>query len=400
MNMSDKTNIPCEVAEDLLPSYAEGLTGGKTNELLEAHLRGCAACREKLEAMRSPVAEALSEASPDGAEIDFLKKNRKRNRRILIGSALAALLIALGVLFVKFFIVGSPSPDDGIMANVSVEGSRLRLICSARDKSRGIAGAEVKEESGVVAVTTRTAIRSPFCSAAYELDHTAAEPIRSVIINGKQVYNRAEGKMEFSDEMKQKAIDTWAEYDSLTDVQKMFLETIPGFCYEEFTTWEDAVRFIGFEPVNPFEYEPDFVKMNMGATDIKNPFDKELKHAALDWHGERDGGVTFAILNAGYRLGTVRLIYTAELAENHEADGSGPFYGDPDRETEMIEISNGVFVSAELETGESYGAAEIRFTAGGTPVSVRIINNSGEAGRAAFENAVERVTEIAKRTVE
>ena len=60
--------LPCEVVRDLLPTYADGLTGEKTNALMGAHLETCSDCRAALDAMRAP--EAVPET--DRAELDYL----------------------------------------------------------------------------------------------------------------------------------------------------------------------------------------------------------------------------------------------------------------------------------------------------------------------------------------
>ena len=97
--------LPCEVIRDLLPSYTDRLTGDLTNRLVKEHLAECADCREIFAAMRGdaqgdaetqilPSSEAekvsagLSAGFPVSGEaraVDFLKKNRRVNRRILLG---------------------------------------------------------------------------------------------------------------------------------------------------------------------------------------------------------------------------------------------------------------------------------------------------------------------------
>ena len=67
--------IPCEVIRDLLPSYADGLTSKVTNQWIENHLSTCEECRQALAAMQAPEPET----EPEKKEINFLKKNKKKN---------------------------------------------------------------------------------------------------------------------------------------------------------------------------------------------------------------------------------------------------------------------------------------------------------------------------------
>ena len=75
-------HLPCEVVRDLLPSYVDGLTSDATNALLEQHLEDCPDCKSVLDAMREPEGRPVSEI--DQKELDFLKKNKRRNRRMIL----------------------------------------------------------------------------------------------------------------------------------------------------------------------------------------------------------------------------------------------------------------------------------------------------------------------------
>ena len=46
--------IPCEVIQDLMPSYIDGLTSPVTSRVVEEHVEGCEKCRKVLEHMRQP----------------------------------------------------------------------------------------------------------------------------------------------------------------------------------------------------------------------------------------------------------------------------------------------------------------------------------------------------------
>ena len=39
--------IPCEVIQDLMPSYIDGLTSPVTSRVVEEHVEGCEKCRSE-----------------------------------------------------------------------------------------------------------------------------------------------------------------------------------------------------------------------------------------------------------------------------------------------------------------------------------------------------------------
>ena len=49
--MSDK--LRCEIVQDLLPSYVDGLTSDETNEAIKDHLADCVSCRDMYERMKA-----------------------------------------------------------------------------------------------------------------------------------------------------------------------------------------------------------------------------------------------------------------------------------------------------------------------------------------------------------
>ena len=59
-----KNDLTCGIVKDLLPSYADGLTGGETNEAVERHLAGCAACKAAYDSMRAPAPVPETEIVP------------------------------------------------------------------------------------------------------------------------------------------------------------------------------------------------------------------------------------------------------------------------------------------------------------------------------------------------
>ncbi|MEE3377022.1 MAG: DUF4825 domain-containing protein [Lachnospiraceae bacterium] len=183
--MSNK--IPCDVIRDLLPSYVDELTSETSNTLIMEHMRGCESCRKTLASMQGglPFAE---EAEKARREIDFLKKNKRRNRRIVFGSIAGAFLLILAVLAARVFIVGSRDYTNWIPANLTVEGRNLTFTAVPTDSAMAVSGLDFREEDGVITVSGRSVLVSPLhrgnCAGVY----TSSGEIREVRIGGRIVW--------------------------------------------------------------------------------------------------------------------------------------------------------------------------------------------------------------------
>ncbi|MBO5937072.1 MAG: zf-HC2 domain-containing protein, partial [Clostridia bacterium] len=86
-----KNNLTCEIVEDLMPSYIDSLTSEVTNKAVREHLSQCEMCKAKLDNMKEPCSEDKIEH--EKKEIDFLKKNRRKNIRTKLISLLAVVLV-------------------------------------------------------------------------------------------------------------------------------------------------------------------------------------------------------------------------------------------------------------------------------------------------------------------
>lgn len=103
-----KQNLPCEIIQDLLPTYLSKLTSPVTNEAIEEHLNTCEACSSVMAQMNREL-ELDADAAPD-KELDYLKKLRKRKRQSLfIGvSGLLAVLLGCALFLFNYYIIGKP----------------------------------------------------------------------------------------------------------------------------------------------------------------------------------------------------------------------------------------------------------------------------------------------------
>lgn len=110
MEQKMKGPIPCEIINDLLPLYVDGLTCDETNRQIREHMESCEPCRGNFQRMKEAFAGEESEKrKADRQEIDYLKKLRKKGfKRILLGAVLAIVFVLMAA-FLKLFVIGYPS---------------------------------------------------------------------------------------------------------------------------------------------------------------------------------------------------------------------------------------------------------------------------------------------------
>ncbi|MBO4384355.1 MAG: zf-HC2 domain-containing protein [Clostridia bacterium] len=372
--------IPCDIIRDLMPSCADGVASEATEKAVSEHIAGCEECRKAYEAMTGGE-ETGSES--DKKELDFLKKNKKRNRRIALVSALAACFaVALAVLL-KLFVIGSLGDAAGLKYIASVKGDTLSSLVSADGGAKQIKKLEYRELDGVVYVTPRTVLKGLIGREELTDEYTAKGDIMKVVFNDAVVYDRTAAEKDFSILMKDGVISDWTRWYKLSEFERLVSSTMPGYCHEAFLTWAEAVEFTGIDVVNPIEDELWFDKMNFVGNDktgINGIDDGNLYHARLIWRGEDDGTVTHAELSAGYSVRifkadpkdnmpvpNIRIVFTALLTPGENAANE---YG--------LELNEGGTYYVGRSDDQGFNAVEIRFVSGGIAYSIRLIGSPAE----------------------
>ena len=97
------SKIPCEMIQDLLPSYIDELTSEVTNREVESHVSECGQCKKVLDEMR---ASDLEPTEKEVKEIDFLKKTKRRHRKNIIICATVVWAIAVLVFCARAYFGG------------------------------------------------------------------------------------------------------------------------------------------------------------------------------------------------------------------------------------------------------------------------------------------------------
>ena len=120
--------LSCGVIADLLPLYAEGLTGGESTALVEEHLADCPDCRRKLGELKQPGMK-----TDDGAGALRAVKKDIRIRRLQT-ALLAALLVFLPLfaLFAHSTDKAALPYEEGLVRVESTENGRLALSVDGR----------------------------------------------------------------------------------------------------------------------------------------------------------------------------------------------------------------------------------------------------------------------------
>lgn len=120
-----KNNLTCELVEDLMPSYIDALTSDVTNKAIREHLAQCDKCKNKLDNMKEPCSEDKIEA--EKKEIDFLKKNRRKNIRTKLLSLLAVVLVVAIAVCTLPYIESERLFESDIYYDLEVENDTFKL---------------------------------------------------------------------------------------------------------------------------------------------------------------------------------------------------------------------------------------------------------------------------------
>ena len=121
------TKLPCDIIQDLLPSYADGLTSPASSEAVEAHLSECPTCAAAYAAMQTGSTEEVKgsegSGSEDFPEIDYLKKIRSTNRKRILAAVLLVLLLAGFGVWAKVYLYGSPIDDFHMLVTTDTDST-------------------------------------------------------------------------------------------------------------------------------------------------------------------------------------------------------------------------------------------------------------------------------------
>ena len=185
-----KNRLPCEIIRDLLPSYVDGLTSEVTNEAIHEHIENCDDCKNILKRMQEP--EHIESEEEQEKEIDFLKKTRTKTRRMIAGSIAAMVILVTLVLFVRIYVVGNEIYADSVLCQTTVSGNELHISGTVLDSARGISEIEFEENDGIVTISFKATLASPFHKGDFEAVYEADEPVTQVKLGNRILWDHGE----------------------------------------------------------------------------------------------------------------------------------------------------------------------------------------------------------------
>ena len=138
--------LPCAVARDLLPLYAEDMVEQETKALMDEHLKACDDCRRRLSEMNVPAETPVDTAKP----LQNLKKQLRRKR--LYAAALAALCVFVGVYtyFFRVMAIELIPWQDGLIEVVGVKAFHPDAGDDECDTEKGKSMASWPADEGLV----------------------------------------------------------------------------------------------------------------------------------------------------------------------------------------------------------------------------------------------------------
>lgn len=96
-----ENSIPCEVVQDLLPLYVDGVTNEVTTEMVKEHIGQCTSCREEYDVLCTEFPQDEAENTKTKGKFDAMMKIMRRRRvRVTILTVLITCLLCGGVGYV------------------------------------------------------------------------------------------------------------------------------------------------------------------------------------------------------------------------------------------------------------------------------------------------------------
>ena len=181
-----KNDLTCAVVGDLLPAYAEGLTAPETNDAVERHLSGCDACSAKLAAMLSP--EPEQEREETAKEVDYLKKVKRRSWKRVVLAVVLTVLILLGALAAKAFVIGSPADAQSMSMDIWTDNGTLWVEVSSVASANAYWDWDTETENGIVTITAREGLVSGLHPTAAAKFSVPLEGVEEVYLCGRLIW--------------------------------------------------------------------------------------------------------------------------------------------------------------------------------------------------------------------
>ena len=181
--------IPCEMIQDLLPLYVDGLTSKATDQAIEEHLKTCGECSRLYQRMQEDIpGQKAGRLEENRREIDYLKTVRRKGLGKMILAGAAVLFLVLAAASVKLFVIGQPR-DTYQVTYSNVNGNQLSVGGVFYDSAAVYSRYRLKpREDGTTDLVIYACLPSAWNrSGAFNLDIDLSDVDQAVNINGVTV---------------------------------------------------------------------------------------------------------------------------------------------------------------------------------------------------------------------
>lgn len=87
--------MKCNIIQDLLPSYIDGICSEDTAIEVETHTESCTYCNQTLQMMQQPT-QHIVETNVEEAKEPFKRINKKRRLQVIVASLLTCMIMIIG----------------------------------------------------------------------------------------------------------------------------------------------------------------------------------------------------------------------------------------------------------------------------------------------------------------
>lgn len=144
----------CEIIQDLLPNYIDGLTSPVTNQEIENHLNECRKCRELFKDMSETVDVS---AMPSKSIDPFLKIKESQIRKIILAVFITIAIVGVGFeVWDSYWSNGKSTFSDEVTISCEKTYDLTQLVFTptAEKTSLRVGYYENKEVNGILPLVT------------------------------------------------------------------------------------------------------------------------------------------------------------------------------------------------------------------------------------------------------
>lgn len=157
--------MKCEIIQDLLPSYVDGLTCEVSNQEIEKHMVECAECRNCYEAMKSSV-DTSKVVLEENEFMKVLKRIRKINieKTVLISAGIVCLLVMLAYWGYRYMYGLTSVLPEEVNIVCQSDGNKREIIFEPNEEKWhiiwGYSSELIKGDTGDKPLFTLSALKS------------------------------------------------------------------------------------------------------------------------------------------------------------------------------------------------------------------------------------------------